>query len=64
MTTVAGVKAIIVLIIKFLTPENASHGWALVPASVIIILQSLLNSINSYLYFPKLFYSKAFYTHK
>jgi polyisoprenyl-phosphate glycosyltransferase len=47
MTAVAGVGAVIVMIIKVLSPENASPGWAttLVTASIIIILQALLSSL-------------------
>jgi hypothetical protein len=47
MTVIAGVGALIVMIIKLLSPENASPGWAttLVTASIIIILQALLSSL-------------------
>jgi polyisoprenyl-phosphate glycosyltransferase len=47
MTAVAGVGAVIVMIIRVLSPENASPGWAttLVTASIIIILQALLSSL-------------------
>ncbi|MES2518269.1 MAG: glycosyltransferase [Bacteroidota bacterium] len=47
MTAVAGLGAVIVVIVKFLSPENASPGWAttLVTASIIIILQALLSSL-------------------
>jgi len=47
MTVVAGVGAVIVMIIRVLSPENASPGWAttLVTASIIIILQALLSSL-------------------
>jgi polyisoprenyl-phosphate glycosyltransferase len=47
MTAVAGVGAVIVMIIRILSPENASPGWAttLVTASIIIILQALLSSL-------------------
>jgi hypothetical protein len=47
MTAVAGTGAVIVMIIKVLSPENASPGWAttLVTASIIIILQALLSSL-------------------
>ena len=47
MTAFAGVGVIIVLIIKVLSPENASPGWAttLITASIIIILQALLSSL-------------------
>lgn len=47
MTAIAGVGALIVMIIKLLSPANASPGWAttLVTASIIIILQALLSSL-------------------
>ena len=47
MTAIACVSAIIVVIIRVLSPENASPGWAttLVTASIIIILQALLSSL-------------------
>ena len=47
MMLLAGLGAIIVLIIKFLSPENASPGWAttLVTASIIVILQAFLSSL-------------------
>jgi glycosyltransferase involved in cell wall biosynthesis len=47
MTFIAGVGAIIVVIVKFLSPANASPGWAttLVTSSIIIILQALLSSL-------------------
>jgi polyisoprenyl-phosphate glycosyltransferase len=47
MTAVAGLGAVIVLIIRILSPENASPGWAttLITASIIIILQALLSSL-------------------
>jgi polyisoprenyl-phosphate glycosyltransferase len=47
MTAVAGLGAIIVLIVRILSPENASPGWAttLITASIIIILQALLSSL-------------------
>ena len=47
MMSLAGLGAIIVLIIKFLSPENASPGWAttLVTASIIVILQAFLSSL-------------------
>jgi polyisoprenyl-phosphate glycosyltransferase len=47
MTAVAGLGAVIVLIVRILSPENASPGWAttLITASIIIILQALLSSL-------------------
>ena len=47
MILLAGFGAVIVLIIKFLSPENASPGWAttLVTASIIVILQAFLSSL-------------------
>jgi polyisoprenyl-phosphate glycosyltransferase len=47
MILLAGLGAFIVLIIKLLSPENASPGWAttLVTASVIVILQAFLSSL-------------------
>ena len=47
MILLAGVGAVLVLIIKFLSPENASPGWAttLVTASIIVILQAFLSSL-------------------
>ena len=47
MMLLAGLGAIIVLIIKVLSPENASPGWAttLVTASIIVILQAFLSSL-------------------
>ena len=47
MTAIVGVGAVIVMIVKILSPENASPGWAttLVTASIIIILQALLSSL-------------------
>jgi polyisoprenyl-phosphate glycosyltransferase len=47
MILLAGLGAVLVLIIKFLSPENASPGWAttLVTASIIVILQAFLSSL-------------------
>ena len=47
MTAIAGVGAVVVIIVRVLSPENASPGWAttLVTASIIIILQALLSSL-------------------
>lgn len=47
MISLAILGAITVLIIKFLSPENASPGWAttLVTASIIVILQAFLSSL-------------------
>jgi polyisoprenyl-phosphate glycosyltransferase len=47
MTAIAGIGAIIVVIIRILSPQNASPGWAttLVSASIIIIFQALLSSL-------------------
>jgi polyisoprenyl-phosphate glycosyltransferase len=47
MILVAILGAITVLIIKVLSPENASPGWAttLVTASIIVILQAFLSSL-------------------
>ena len=47
MISLAGLGAVMVLIIKFLSPENASPGWAttLVTASIIVILQAFLSSL-------------------
>ena len=47
MILLAGLGAILVLIIKLLSPENASPGWAttLVTASIIVILQAFLSSL-------------------
>lgn len=47
MTAIVGVGAVVVMIVKILSPENASPGWAttLVTASIIIILQALLSSL-------------------
>jgi glycosyltransferase involved in cell wall biosynthesis len=47
MISLAIVGAVTVLIIKFLSPENASPGWAttLVTASIIVILQAFLSSL-------------------
>lgn len=47
MILLAGLGAVLVLIIKFLSPENASPGWAttLVMASIIVILQAFLSSL-------------------
>ena len=47
MILLAVLGAIIVLIIKFLSPANASPGWAttLVTASIIVILQAFLSSL-------------------
>lgn len=47
MTLIAGLGAVLVVIVKFLSPENASPGWAttLVTASIIIIMQALLSSL-------------------
>ncbi len=47
MISVAGLGSVLVLIIKFLSPENASPGWAttLVTASIIVILQAFLSSL-------------------
>lgn len=47
MISLAGLGAVLVLIIKFLSPENASPGWAttLVTASIIVILQAFLSSL-------------------
>jgi polyisoprenyl-phosphate glycosyltransferase len=47
MILLAGLGAVLVLIIKVLSPENASPGWAttLVTASIIVILQAFLSSL-------------------
>ena len=47
MILLAGLGAVLVLIIKFLSPQNASPGWAttLVTASIIVILQAFLSSL-------------------
>ena len=47
MILLAIIGAVMVLIIKFLSPENASPGWAttLVTASIIVILQAFLSSL-------------------
>jgi hypothetical protein len=47
MTLMAGLGAVGVVIVKLLSPANASPGWAttLVTASIIIILQALLSSL-------------------
>jgi polyisoprenyl-phosphate glycosyltransferase len=47
MILLAGLGSVTVLIIKFLSPENASPGWAttLVTASIIVILQAFLSSL-------------------
>jgi polyisoprenyl-phosphate glycosyltransferase len=47
MILLAGLGAVLVLVIKFLSPENASPGWAttLVTASIIVILQAFLSSL-------------------
>jgi polyisoprenyl-phosphate glycosyltransferase len=47
MILLAILGAVLVLIIKFLSPENASPGWAttLVTASIIVILQAFLSSL-------------------
>jgi hypothetical protein len=47
LISLAIVGAVTVLIIKMLSPENASPGWAttLVTASIIVILQAFLSSL-------------------
>ena len=47
MISVTGLGAVIVLIIKLLSPINASPGWAttLLTASIIVILQAFLSSL-------------------
>jgi lysylphosphatidylglycerol synthetase-like protein (DUF2156 family) len=47
MISVAGFGAIVVVIVRLYSPENASPGWAttLVTGSIIVILQAFLSSL-------------------